>query len=71
VVQAAQQKGVYAFGWNSDMSKFGPKAHLAAAVLHWEKIYVPVKKGFCNKTLKSSAYNYILKLNAVNNSIYR
>ena len=27
VVQAAQQKGVYAFGWDSDMSKFGPKAH--------------------------------------------
>ena len=37
VVQAAEQKGVFAFGWDSDMSKFGPKAHLAASVLHWEK----------------------------------
>ena len=39
VVQAAA-KGVYAFGWDSDMSKFGPKAHLAASVLHWEK-FIP------------------------------
>ncbi len=30
VVQAAEQKGVYAFGWDSDMSKFGAKAQLAA-----------------------------------------
>lgn len=31
VVQAAQEKGAMAFGWNSDMSKFGGKAHLAAS----------------------------------------
>ena len=66
VVQAAQQKGVYAFGWNSDMSKFGPKAHLAAAVLHWEKIYEPVMKQVQNKTWKSTAYKYGVKQNAVN-----
>lgn len=39
VVQAAQSKGVHAFGWDSDMSKFGSKAHLAAAAIHWDKIY--------------------------------
>ena len=41
VVQTAQEKGVYAFGWDSDMSKFGGKAQLAASMLHWETIYVP------------------------------
>ena len=39
VVQAAQEKGVFAFGWDSDMSKFGAKAQLAASILHWEVIY--------------------------------
>lgn len=66
VVQAAQQKGVYAFGWNSDMSKFGPKAHLAAAVLHWEKIYEPVMQQVAAKTWKTSAIKYGVKQGAVN-----
>ena len=39
IVQAAEEKGVYAFGYNSDMSKFGPKAHLTAAVHDWAPYY--------------------------------
>ncbi|PAS92512.1 MAG: BMP family ABC transporter substrate-binding protein [Candidatus Dactylopiibacterium carminicum] len=39
VVQTAQEKGVYAFGWNSDMTQFGGKAQLAASRLHWDVIY--------------------------------
>ena len=66
VVQAAQQKGVYAFGWNSDMTKFGPKAHLAAAVLHWETIYEPVMKQIAAKQWKSSAIKYGVQQGAVN-----
>lgn len=66
VVQAAAQKGVYAFGWNSDMTKFGPKAHLAAAVLHWEKIYEPVMRQVAVNKWKSSAYKYGVQQNAVN-----
>ncbi|RLL49853.1 BMP family ABC transporter substrate-binding protein [Acinetobacter cumulans] len=66
VVQAAEQKGVYAFGWNSDMTKFGPKAHLAAAVLHWEKIYEPVMKDVLANKWKSSAIKYGAQQGAVN-----
>ena len=66
VVQAAQQKGVYAFGWNSDMTKFGPKAHLGAAVLHWEKIYEPVMKQVLSKTWKPTAMKYGVQEGAVN-----
>ena len=66
VVQAAEQKGVYAFGWDSDMTKFGAKAHLAASVLHWEKIYTPVMTQVANKTWKPSALWYGVKQNAVN-----
>ncbi|MBS1211228.1 MAG: family transporter substrate-binding protein, partial [Proteobacteria bacterium] len=39
VVQTALEKGIYAFGWDSDMSKFGGKAQLAASVLNWGVIY--------------------------------
>ena len=32
VLQTAQDKGAYAFGWDSDMTHYGPKAHLASAI---------------------------------------
>lgn len=65
VAQAAQEKGKYAFGWNSDMSKFAPKAHLAASVLHWEKIYTPVLQSVANKKWKSGALWYGIKEGAI------
>lgn len=65
VVQAAAQKGVYAFGWDSDMTKFGPNAHLAASVLHWEKVYTPALEQVANKTWKPSAIWYGVKQGAV------
>lgn len=40
VVQAAEEKGKYAFGYHSDMSKYGPNAHLTAATHHWGEHYV-------------------------------
>ena len=39
VVQAAEEKGKYAFGYHSDMSKYGPKAHLTATTHHWGEYY--------------------------------
>ncbi|WP_439510344.1 BMP family ABC transporter substrate-binding protein [Marinimicrobium koreense] len=39
VIQAAEARGVYSVGFNSDMSSYGPKSHLTAAVMHWESIY--------------------------------
>jgi basic membrane protein A len=43
-LQTAQDKGVYAFGWDSDMSKFAPKAHLASVIQVWGPYYVKVAK---------------------------
>lgn len=40
VVAAAEEKGVYVIGYNSDMSKYGPKMHLTAVTHHWEKFYI-------------------------------
>jgi len=42
VVQTAQEKGVYAIGWDSDMTKFGEKAHLAASMNKWGVYYTKV-----------------------------
>lgn len=39
VVQAAEERGKYAFGYHSDMSKYGPKAHLSATTHHWGEFY--------------------------------
>lgn len=41
-LQAAQEKGVRAFGWDSDMSKNGPKAHVASAAINWAPHYTKV-----------------------------
>jgi len=38
-LQAAQEKGKYAFGWDSDMQRFAPKAHLTASTNHWGDYY--------------------------------
>jgi basic membrane protein A len=37
--EAAQERGVYSLGYNSDMSAFAPKAHLTAAIWDWSVIY--------------------------------
>ena len=40
IVQAAEKKGVYAFGWDSDMRKYGPHAELTANTENWGVYYV-------------------------------
>ena len=35
----AQEKHVHAFGWDSDMKKFGPEAALGSVVAHWGVYY--------------------------------
>ncbi len=39
VVQSAEEKGKLAFGYHSDMSKYGPKAHLTATTHIWGDFY--------------------------------
>ena len=39
VLQTAEKAGKLAFGWDSDMSQFGPKAHLGSAVINWAPYY--------------------------------
>ncbi|WP_374489971.1 BMP family ABC transporter substrate-binding protein [Zoogloea sp.] len=66
VVQAAQEKGVLAFGWDSDMSKFGGKAHLAASVLNWSVIYKKTLDEVAAGTWKTGDLWWGVKDGAVN-----
>jgi basic membrane protein A and related proteins len=54
-VQLAQEKGIYAFGYNTDMSKFATKAHLTAAIHKWGKYYTDTALSVINGTWKSQA----------------
>lgn len=40
VLQAAEKNGKRAFGWDSDMSAYAPKAHLGSAIINWGPYYV-------------------------------
>lgn len=66
VVQTALEKGVHAFGWDSDMSKFGGKAHLAASELNWSVIYEDVLGDVLAGKWKSSGYWWGVREGAVN-----
>ena len=40
VLKTAQDKGKRAFGWDSDMTAYGPKAHLASSIINWAPYYI-------------------------------
>ena len=40
VLKTAQDKGKRAFGWDSDMTAYGPKAHLASSIINWTPYYI-------------------------------
>src|SRR6185369_1580508 len=39
VLKTAESMGKRAFGWDSDMTAYGPKAHLGSAVINWAPYY--------------------------------
>ena len=39
-MQVAEEKKLYAFGWDSDMSKYGPHAQLTANTEDWGVYYI-------------------------------
>lgn len=44
VLKTAESKGKRAFGWDSDMTAYGPKAHLASSVINWGPYYIKTTK---------------------------
>lgn len=54
--QAAEEKGAFAIGYNSDTSALVPKAFLTAPVWNWGPYYVETVKAVQNGTWKAEAY---------------
>ena len=61
VLQAAEKNGKYAFGWDSDMSAFAPKAHLASCALNWGVYYVKAIDEAMGKTWKTEVTKWGIK----------
>lgn len=57
-VQLAEEKGIYAFGYNTDMSKFGATAHLTSAINKWGKFYTDTALSVMDGTWKSQEIWY-------------
>lgn len=53
VLKTAQDKGKRAFGWDSDMTAYGPKAHLASSTINWAPYYIKATKDALEGTWKS------------------
>jgi simple sugar transport system substrate-binding protein len=54
VLQTAEKAGKYAFGWDSDMTAYGPKAHLASAIINWGPYYIKATKDALDGSWKTS-----------------
>lgn len=52
-VQVAEEKGVHAFGWDSDMTKYGPHAELTANTENWGVYYIQEAKRMLSGTFKA------------------
>jgi basic membrane protein A and related proteins len=61
IVQVAQEKGVNAFGWDSDMAKYGPKAELTANTQNWGVYYISQVKRVLDGTWKSGETSWGIK----------
>ncbi|HEX8910066.1 MAG TPA: BMP family ABC transporter substrate-binding protein [Anaeromyxobacteraceae bacterium] len=61
VLQAAEKAGKYAFGWDSDMSAFAPRAHLASCGLHWGVYYTKAIQDVLDKTWKTEVTKWGIK----------
>ena len=49
----AEEKGVHVIAYHSDMSKYGPKAHLTATTHVWDKFYTQITDDVLNNKWKS------------------
>jgi len=54
--QAAEEKGAYSVGYNTDMREFAPDAVLTSPIWHWEEYYIPTVESIIAGTWESNQY---------------
>ncbi|WP_353235348.1 BMP family ABC transporter substrate-binding protein [Diaphorobacter ruginosibacter] len=65
VLKTAEEKGKRAFGWDSDMTAYGPKAHLGSAIFKPAGFYVQTVKEVLDGTWKSQETWWGVKEDAI------
>ena len=65
VLQTAEKAGKFAFGWDSDMSKFGPGSHLASAIINWAPYYKKAVKDALENTWQTGSVWWGVKEGAI------
>ncbi|MDD5028398.1 MAG: BMP family ABC transporter substrate-binding protein [Rhodoferax sp.] len=58
VLKTAEAKGKRAFGWDSDMTAYGPKAHLASAIINWGPYYSKATKEALDGSWKGGSHSW-------------
>nr|WP_315495336.1 BMP family ABC transporter substrate-binding protein [uncultured Rhodoferax sp.] len=59
VLKTAEAKGKRAFGWDSDMTAYGPKAHLASAIINWGPYYIQATKAALDGSWKGGTGSWM------------
>ncbi|OIQ62704.1 purine-binding protein precursor [Moorella thermoacetica] len=59
--QAAQERGAYGIGYDSDMSQFAPNATLTSPIWNWGPYYVKIVEAVKNGTWKPEQYYGTMK----------
>lgn len=54
--QAAEEKGAFSIGYNTDMESKAPKAYMTAPIWNWGPYYVEQVKSVMDETWKSESY---------------
>jgi basic membrane protein A and related proteins len=59
VLKTAEAKGKRAFGWDSDMTAYGPKAHLASSIINWAPYYIKTTQEVLDGTWKGNTGSWM------------
>ena len=65
VLKTAEEKGKRAFGWDSDMTAYGPKAHLASSIINWGPYYKKAVKDALDGTWQTGGVWWGVKEGAI------
>jgi simple sugar transport system substrate-binding protein len=65
VLQTAEKMGKFAFGWDSNMTSYGPKAHLGSSIINWAPYYKKAIKDALDGTWKGETNWWGMKEGAI------
>jgi len=65
VLQTAEKNGKRAFGWDSDMQAYAPKAHLGSAIINWAPYYSKAVKDALDGTWSTGSSWWGVKEGAI------